>query len=279
LSVDHVFLDEAGYANIIKALTVFGMNTPVTFLGDHLQLPPVCEINDQDIERNPEYRDVFVWAQSAIYLGDIFTQEKDHLVSRYLQHDTRLPGNMGRSDLTQTFRFDKKLAEILNRHVYKNGFTSSLEKAETEIYFIHAEKHEPAKSRISQQEVQAIQTLLKHLNEQEEFIILTPYRKQVAALGDFLPKERNDLKILTVHGSQGREWHTVILSVVDTGDKWFVDSLLKISNGLNLLNTAVSRAKNKLFIVCDTRYWKHQPGQLITDLLADAHEFEFPRFA
>lgn len=184
---------------------------------------------------------------------------------------------MGRSDLTQTFRFDKKLAEILNRHVYKNGFTSSIEKGETEIYFIHAEKREPAKSRISHQEAQAIQDLLKQLNVQEEFIILTPYKKQVAKLGETMPKERNDLKILTVHGSQGREWNTVILSVVDTSDKWFVDSLLKMSNGLNLLNTAVSRAKSKLFIVCDTRYWKHQPGQLITDLLAGANEIRIPR--
>lgn len=279
LIVDHVFLDEAGYANIVKTLTIFGMNTPVTFLGDHLQLPPVCEIKDPEIKRNPEYRDVILWAQSAIYLGDLFTQEKDLLFSRYLQRETQLPGNMSRRDLTQTFRFDKKLAEILNRHVYKNGFTSSLDKAQTEIYFIHAEKRDPPKSRVSGQEVKAIQTLLQQFDEQEEFIILTPYRNQVVELGKEMPRERNDLKILTVHKSQGQEWHTVILSVVDTGDKWFVDSTSKESNGLNLLNTAVSRAKNRLFIVCDMRFWKHQPEQLVTDLLKDALEFKLSRYA
>ena len=86
-------------------------------------------------------------------------------------------------------------------------------------------------------------------------------------LGQHLPLERNELKILTVHGSQGREWDTVILSVVDTNDKWFVDSMLPKSKGLNLINTAVSRAKNQLILVCDTDYWFNQNGQLITDLL------------
>ena len=43
---------------------------------------------------------------------------------------------------------------------------------------------------------------------QNEFVILTPYKKQVRLLNNSLPKERNDLKILTVHGSQGREWDT-----------------------------------------------------------------------
>jgi superfamily I DNA and/or RNA helicase len=49
-----------------------------------------------------------------------------------------------------------------------------------------------------------------------DFVILTPYKKQIRLLNNYLPQERNDLKILTVHGSQGREWETVILSVVDT---------------------------------------------------------------
>jgi len=85
-------------------------------------------------------------------------------------------------------------------------------------------------------------------------------------LNKHLPQERNEFKILTVHGSQGREWDTVILSVVDTNDKWFVDSRKSISKGLNLINTAVSRAKKNLIIVCDVDYWSNQYGQLITEL-------------
>lgn len=43
--------------------------------------------------------------------------------------------------------------------------------------------------------------------------------------------------------------------------------MLPKSKGLNLINTAVSRAKNQLILVCDIDYWSNQNGQLITDLI------------
>ena len=68
LEVDHIFLDEVGYASIIKALTLFNNNTPITFLGDHQQLPPVCEIRDKEIKNTEKYKSMVLWAQSAIYI-------------------------------------------------------------------------------------------------------------------------------------------------------------------------------------------------------------------
>lgn len=275
LEVDHVFVDEAGYSNIIKALTLFALKAPVTFLGDHMQLPPVCEIKDSDIEQAPEYNNVFLWAQSAIFLEGLFSQPASAMLQQYLQKQMIANGGrMQRSNLTHTFRFGKRLAAILDRHVYNTGFKSSLEKGDTKIFFIHAPKTDGFKSRISNTEAQAIQNLVKQFKQDEDFIILTPYKNQVDSLGKIMPAERNDLKILTVHGSQGREWNTVILSVVDTGDKWFVDSRQPLSNGLNLLNTAVSRTQQRLIIVCDYQFWKGQNGQLISDLLQVAEEMK-----
>ncbi|WP_212005731.1 DEAD/DEAH box helicase [Chitinophaga sp. HK235] len=274
LQADHVFMDEAGYANIIKALTLFNMRTPVTFLGDHMQLPPVCEINDSDIKQNPAYSNIFLWAQSAIFLEGVFAKTRDAMLLEYLNNAPMVAARMQQADLIHTFRFGKKLAAILDTHVYANGFTSSREDGDTKVYYVHAPKIEPFKSRLSAGEVQAIRTIVEHLLPEEDFVILTPYKKQVQALGKALPKERNELKILTVHGSQGREWDTVILSVVDTGDKWFVDSKSPLSNGLNLLNTAVSRPKHRLIIVCDYRYWQSQNGQLVSDLLAVGEKFQ-----
>jgi hypothetical protein len=274
LEVDHVFLDEAGYANISKALTLFSTGTPVTFLGDHMQLPPVCEINDQDIRENAEYNNVFLWGQSAIYLEGLFQKARDILLLEYLKNTRMVATRMQQANLIHTFRFGRRLAAILDAHVYENGFASSLEQGDTRIYYVHAPKTEQRLSRTSAAEVQAVRQLVEHFVEDEDFVILTPYRKQVNALGKALPRERNELKILTVHASQGREWDTVILSVVDTADKWFVDSRQPLSNGLNLLNTAVSRTKKRLIIVCDHKYWATQHGQLVTDLLSTGEVFK-----
>ena len=72
---------------------------------------------------------------------------------------------------------------------------------------------------------------------------------------------------MTVHSSQGREWDTVILSVVDTAKRWFTDSSNTAAKGLTVINTAVSRAKKRLIIVCDARYWINEKNQLIGSLI------------
>lgn len=274
LNVEHIFLDEAGYANIIKSLTLFNNQIPITFLGDHMQLPPVCEINDSNIQNDEEFKNMFLWAQSAIHLDQLFTNEKQKCLLQYLNNTAFNPINIARTSLNSTYRFGNNLAEILGKHVYDKNFNSLNPIGETKILYINANGNDGQKSRTSMNEVNAIVALTNKLkqNNKIDFVILTPYKKQIRLLNNYLPQERNDLKILTVHGSQGREWETVILSVVDTNDKWFVDSTIAISKGLNLVNTAVSRAKRQLIIVCDKNYWANQQGQLITDLINNGTE-------
>ncbi|WP_336704617.1 DEAD/DEAH box helicase [Chryseobacterium indologenes] len=269
LNVEHIFLDEAGYANIIKALTLFNHSTPISFLGDHKQLPPVCEINDSSIERDGKFYNMFLWAQSAIFLDTLFSKSKDFSRNQYLDNSEFKSENISKTSLNATYRFGNNLAQILSKHVYENDFSSNNPKGETQIQYINAKKAEGPKSRVSMNEVSEISKLVHSLkkNGTEDFVILTPYKKQIRLLNNSLPQERNDLKILTVHGSQGREWDTVILSIVDTYDKWFVDTTIPISKGLNLVNTAVSRAKRNLIVVCDKNYWAAQSGQLVTELI------------
>ena len=276
LNVEHIFLDEAGYANIVKALTLFNHSVPISFLGDHKQLPPVCEINDSLIEQDDKYSNVFLWTQSAIFIDTLFVNDKDTCKKNYLTNKPFIPNTITKTSLNSTFRFGNNLAKVLAEHVYEDDFCSSIPNGETKIKFAHgAKKNEELKQRISRNEVLQIKNIVNDLKQasKNDFIILTPYIKQLKELGIHLPNERNDLKILTVHGSQGREWETVILSVVDTSDKWFVDSTRPDSKGLNLLNTAVSRAKKQLIIVCDTNYWMNQDGQLLTDLLRNGENY------
>ena len=72
---------------------------------------------------------------------------------------------------------------------------------------------------------------------------------------------------MTIHASQGREWDTVIVSVVDSRvNEWsFMNS--KDPKMKKVVNTAVSRAKHRLVIVCDFDKWKDQDGQLISALI------------
>ncbi|MFN8358654.1 MAG: AAA domain-containing protein [Candidatus Kapaibacterium sp.] len=277
LDVSHIFLDEAGYSNIIKALTLFNHTIPISFLGDHKQLPPVCEINDNDIVNDLKFHNMFLWAQSAIFLDTLFSKSKEDCRNQYLKNVDFNPISISKTSLNLTYRFGSNLAQILAKHVYSNDFKSNNPVGQTKIISIDAKKTEVLKSRISNNEVSEIRKIVAYLklNGIDDFVILAPYKKQIKLLSNSLPQERNDLKILTVHGSQGREWDTVILSVVDTSDKWFVDTTNSTSKGLNLVNTAVSRAKHNLIIVCDTDYWAHQNGQLITELINCGHKAKY----
>lgn len=146
----------------------------------------------------------------------------------------------------------------------------------TAIHYIDARKIEGAEKRTNLAEKAAIEKYLSSDKKSSGSIgILTPYvnqrklLKQVAQLGGLSPDS-----VVTVHGSQGREWDTIILSVVDTSDRFFTDTENKASNGLNLINTAVSRAKKELVIVCDYQYWIKQKDQLICKLLENAVEID-----
>lgn len=268
LPVSHFFLDEAGYACAIKALTIFRSKKPVTFLGDHLQLPPVCELNDDKLTSTKEYKDVFIWSQSAIHIGDIFDKTKEEAYRNYQNNSEPTFSSVSKSDLKKTHRFGDNLARVLNQFVYRNGFCSAQLNGTTKIKFIHVTNNvPPLNKRENHGEAQAIHDLFNSGELSNDFIILTPYSNQVKLIGQLLPDLRKEHKILTVHGSQGREWKTVILSIADTSDMWFTNSQNKASKGLNLINTAVSRAKEELIIVCNHNFWINANGQLVQGLL------------
>ena len=271
-NINHIFLDEAGYCSIIKATALLAYNCPVTFLGDHMQLPPICEMSDDEIRDNNKPC-VSLWAQSALYSEDIFEQNIEKICETYLTHKNATFLKLKKCNLTYTYRFDNKLAKILADTVYLEKFCGNINHS-TDIFFIDSGKRSKAdKKRVSNSECQAIYNYVKNHNN-EDIGIITPYKAQKEAiLKEFSQTKQRD-NVLTVHGSQGREWNTVLISVVDTTDKWFTDSQRIESNGKCVINTAVSRAKRKLILVCDAEYWKTQNNQLIGKLLSIADEFK-----
>lgn len=287
-NVDRVFIDEAGYCGAVLAATLLANNVPVTLLGDHMQLPPVCSANRDAIEdakalhpdefANPDFmRFWYLWDMPSIYLESMFLMGQKKIEEL---HDRGLPPSvrdMRVGILTESYRFGSNLAEVLDRAVYRTGITG-LGGSPLKILCIDVKSPEvpemqqgtdgaPRPKRVNRNEIDAI---VGYLDENpmstDSFCILTPYAKQVSALNAALPDlaHRN---ILTVHRSQGREWDTVILSVQDGTHTQGLPEPLRFTSskgvGLNLVNTAVSRAKRKLVLVCDRSFWVSRPDELI----------------
>ena len=278
-SISHVFLDEAAYCPLIKSGILYSLGAPVTLLGDHMQLEPICEAGKQATDNIASK--IFLWEQSAVYFPQIFDVDAslEALFKRYTmiknseditQVKYYSEENMTTATLPQTHRFGCNLASILDFFVYKNGFTGN-KNANTRSYYLHAKRHpNEIGARTSTGEVDAITNLILRENF-TNCVVMTPYKNQRDLLHKKLGKIIGTDNILTVHASQGREWDTVILSVVDSTDRdsFFTNS--EITPGLHTINTAISRVKKNLIIVCDTDYWKKKGStQLIGAIISDS---------
>ncbi len=259
----HIFLDEACYSCIAKAALVFLYKAPVTFLGDHMQLPPVSEIDNKDLNIK-KYSPCFVWAQNGIYSADLFNFDYDKMFKAYRHHSLNPPSHLSVSSLNETYRFGAKLSNVLNSYIYKNGFRSGIN-IETSIKVINAPYKRGLKKHENVSEAQKIKSYLEKAKP-SNYVVLSPYKHQAEYLKRFLKSVLSSDNILTVHKSQGQEWDTVILSVTDLPEGFLV-AATKFNIAKQVLNTAISRAKKELIIVCDCSAWQTNPNELITELI------------
>lgn len=264
----HVFMDEAGYCSLIRGAILLGYAAPLTLFGDHMQLPPICEIDDEALRRDDNLKYVPLWSQSVLYIESVFTDLPKAICEDYFKGVGPQFSLLEKLELTKTYRFGSSLANVLAGYVYSSNFCGNPD-VETNIYFCNAVPREGDKSRQSFSEIEQLKLLAARMKS-KDIAILTPYRKQCQLLNKAFPELRKNEQILTVHGSQGREWDTVILSVVDSRQQtpWFTNSLNEVSKGKLVMNTALSRVKKNLILVCDVEYWKLHESQLICKLLS-----------
>ena len=282
LDVDHVFVDEAGYCNCLQTLTLFTLNAPVTLLGDHMQLPPVCELNHDDladyIKEDGEDRFDYLWDLSALYVDHFFDEDLSILKRMYLESEEPDFVRIAHRELRTTFRFGQNLADALGRYIYPAGMVSAsndpLEvtviKAEIDSFPIGYEEI----LRRNIEEASAISAIVDSMNlKGESFVVLTPYKDQIKCLKEIDPQLADH--VLTIHKSQGREWDTVIISVVDghhnpedKPPRFTSSQVIEGARiGLKVINTALSRAKKRLIIVCDADYWEGKRDELLGDIV------------
>jgi hypothetical protein len=70
----HIFVDEAGFAPMIKVASLLDDDIPLTLLGDHKQLSPICEMSKDDIINSHET--LSFWDVPSIYLS-LFNKSKN----------------------------------------------------------------------------------------------------------------------------------------------------------------------------------------------------------
>ncbi|MDO5861588.1 MAG: AAA domain-containing protein [Thermoplasmata archaeon] len=280
LDVDRIFLDEAGYCGLVQALALFTNGVPVAMFGDHMQLPPVEQIEDAIVrdaaKRGSILQDLFLWNLSALYCESLMRCGVDGLRILYLDERDPIFENTVRRDLTESRRFGTNLASILDRFVYGNGLRGDDGRClEIDVIDVRCDEKE---DRANPEEAKAVSVFLKGSGiDPSKVCVLTPYRRQLSILRSRVGRKFSDC-VMTVHGSQGREWDTVVLSISDNRTAVrdvpyrFTSSSTPI--GLRLMNTALSRAQRRLVVVCDAEFWESREGELIGEVVRAGRRME-----
>lgn len=132
----------------------------------------------------------------------------------------------------------------------------------------------------NQREIDVVKIeLMPLLDNLEETGIIAPYNNQVEQFHAQIP----EIEAATVHKYQGREKDTIIMSVTD-------DAITEFADNANLLNVAVSRAKNKFCLVVSRNpqelrgniydlvgYIDYQKGVVIESKLRSIYDYLFSR--
>ncbi|MBU0606441.1 MAG: AAA family ATPase [Armatimonadetes bacterium] len=275
-SVDRVLIDEAPYAPIAKVFPLLSLHCPIAMLGDHLQLPPVCECDDDTTI-------CAYWAKPAIFLEDAYRIGEQYVDLHKLQKpQLRLTQQ---AVLRESYRFGPTLASLLDYHVYERMGLVGRASDDTCIECVECEPKDRRDRKPRENDAEAdevinrVEEWWRRAQEQSELptlAILTPYKAQARLIRDrfrqrFGDSEVSDVvDILNTHQAQGREWDWVFFSVSDTGNlkgngPWFCNS--RHRTGREVLNTTISRTRQHLTVFLDATYWQHrEPTSLLTEL-------------
>lgn len=230
---DYLIIDESSQVDIISGALALSCAKNAVIVGDMKQLPNIVTSNEINIAQ-----EIF----NNYNISEYYNYVNNSLLSSVIG----LFPNAPRVLLREHYRCHPKIIGFCNQKFYNNELiimTKDNEAKDTlSVYKTPPGNH--ARGNYNQRQIDIIfnEIILKqNIDEEQQSIgIISPYRKQVIALKNFIG--RRNIEADTVHKFQGREKDIIILSTVDNTIKKFTDNP-------NLVNVAVSRAVQKLIVV------------------------------
>lgn len=264
IKFEHIFLDECAFTPLVKACAICVDNTPVTLLGDHKQLSPICEMPSIEIAKGENFY-ANLWNLSALNLEEFLNNHNGEEIFNKTQYQEVYFDDIYVVKLTKTHRYGDNLAQILDEHIYKNGLRG-IEKY-TELFYIDSKSETSDEKHTNLAEAKnALE--LSRLFRDEDYAILTPFVKQKKLMIEIgIPRD----KVWTIHGSQGQEFDIVIFSPVSLHFHLTNSHNIK---ALHALNVAISRIKKQLIVVCDYNLWHKMDGQFLKSILDMSKPFD-----
>lgn len=244
---DYVIMDEASQVSVETGALALSCARNAVIVGDSMQLPNVVTLGAQ-------------LKLDEIAVQFPIPQSYDCARNSFLESVCRSISSVPQTLLKEHYRCHPKIIDFCNRKFYgSNLIIMTRDNGEPDVICaIKTVEGNHDRHHVNQREIDVIRKeVLPTLSYEAEHIgIIAPYNAQVDALQQQIGAS---VDIATVHKFQGREKDAIIMSTVENQISDFVDDP-------NLLNVAVSRAKQKFCLVVTGN--KQQKSGNISDLLA-----------
>lgn len=263
---DVVIIDEASQCTMTNLLPLMYRGKSLAVIGDDKQLPAIPTIKDDE---EGDIADKFKVTPFLQFIGHATTNVYQACV------DT-LPSRLADVvDLNEHYRSHPQIIGFSNRHIYqqrlqlnklpKLGISKKLNPG---VDFVHvsgqAERGENGRSWLNHPEAKVVAGQVKLLRQSigrtYSIGVVTPCSAQKELIREELSDIVSDVLVDSAHGFQGDERDIMIFSpvasngITSTSSRWIQQQ--------NLVNVALTRAREYLLVVADINFCKRQEGIL-----------------
>lgn len=242
-SFDLVIIDEAGQSSIGYSLLPISRGKRVLLVGDQNQLKPVIDIPNTV---NNELKNKYMINENYDYL-------KNSILSTMQSVDTISKMIL----LEMHYRSKEKIINFSNKKYYENKLKIMNNKDDIDsLEFINIISSNLSSSKISNNiSIEECNYIIDDIKNKktEKVGIITPFRNQAQMIKNSLESEKLDhVDVGTIHTFQGDEKDVIYLSLAITKgtNKKAFDW---IKDNKELINVAMTRAKNKFILVADEK--------------------------
>lgn len=262
---DYVIMDEASQVAIDTGFLALTCAKNAVIVGDTMQLRNIVKDTAKLIEIGNAYN-----------IPDTYDAAEHSFLSSVM---ATIP-NVSETLLREHYRCHPDIINFCNQKFYNGSLLIMTQRQDNDKHLLALKTStgQHCRGHYNQREINAVKIeLMPLLGNLEETGIIAPYNDQVYQLRSQIP----EIEAATIHKYQGREKDTIIMSVTD-------DLITEFTDNANLLNVAVSRAKDKFCLVVSSNpqelrgniydllgYITYQQGVVIESKLRSIYDYLF----
>ncbi len=224
---DYIIMDEASQIDVVTGALALSSATYSVVIGDEKQLPNV-------ISDKVKMQTDLIFKNYSLDIGYSFS------LNSFLNSIKKIVSTAPITLLKEHYRCHPKIINFCSKKFYNNQLVIMTEdKGEKNVIrIIKTNKGNHSRDNSNQRQLDIIKDIVKELGDNSDIGIIAPYNNQVSLIKNSIP----NVEVSTVHKFQGREKNTIIISTVD-------DEITDFVANANILNVAISRAKNNLIFI------------------------------